>query len=156
VPPADRVPPAERARRIARRAFVAAWILLGILGALNHTVAERTAGRRWDLALPHLRYGYVMFNENPRTVRTFEYARPGGERRPLAELVPSTSLGYSRARLAITVAQKPIYLAEVCLKLHLPAGQELTFYVDEYQVDVDPRRPARTFTYRCDAHGLAR
>lgn len=146
----------ERVARIARRAFVVAWIVLGVAGALNHTVAERVAGRRWDLKLPHLRYGYVMFNQNPRTVRVFEYSRGGGPRRPLAELVPTPALGYARARLAINVAIKPVYLAELCMKLHPAPGETFTFHVDEYQVDVDARRPARTLTYRCDEHGLAR
>ncbi len=144
------------ARALATRAFVAAWIVLGVAGALNHTIAERALGRRWDLALPHLRYGYVMFNDNPRLVRVLEYSRAGGGRRPLAELARTPAIGYARARLAINVAIKPILLAELCMKLHLPPGEVLTFHIDEYQVDLDPRRPARSLSYRCDEHGLAR
>jgi hypothetical protein len=50
----------------ARRGFALAWVLLGLAGALNHTIAMKPIGERFDLVLPHLRYGYVMFNANLR------------------------------------------------------------------------------------------
>jgi hypothetical protein len=139
----------------ARRAFIAAWILAGLLGALNHGVAEKLFGRRYDLRLPHLRYGHVMFNKNPTSVRVYSYAGPDGERHDLADLVAIPAPGYERTRLAINLAFKPSYLHEVCFRYILRhADADLTFFVDEYQVDLDRERPVRTATMRCTADGL--
>jgi hypothetical protein len=135
---------------VARRAFVVVWIALGVLGALNHTVF----GRRLDLVLPHLRYGHVMFNLNPRRVQVVEFARADGVRRSAAELVPTPAFGYRRARFAVDLMCKADYLKEVCFRAFRARAEELTFFVDEYQVDQDPRRPAHTETLRCDGRGL--
>ena len=59
---------------------------------------SKLLGRRFDLVLPHLAAGYVMFKENPRTARVYEYARADGERHDLADLVATPSPGYARAR----------------------------------------------------------
>jgi len=135
----------------ARRLLVAAWMVLGVLGALNHTVF----GRALDLVLPHLRYGHVMFNRNPRTVSVAEYLGPDGTRRTVADLVPTAAPGYQRSRLAIDLMTQPDYLREICLRAFRRSARELTFIIDEYQVDQDPRHPARSQRLRCDAHGLA-
>lgn len=139
----------------ARRAFVAVWVLLGIAGALDHTLAERLLGSRVDLLLPHLKYGYVMFNANPRTVSVYEYAGADGVRHDVADLDPTPAPGYARARLAIDVALQPAYLAEVCLLAARERHAEYDFFVTDYQVDVDPRRPSATTALHCDSHGLA-
>ncbi len=137
-----------------RRVFVVAWVLLSFAGALDHTIAEKLFGRRFDLVLPHLQYGYVMFNLNPRTVRVYEYARADGVRHDLAELVAVPAPGYARARLAIDVAVKPEYLGEVCYRATRASREAYDFFVSEYQVDVDARTPSRTTAMHCDAHGL--
>jgi hypothetical protein len=126
-----------------RRAFIVVWILLGLGGALG-------LGRGGRLVLPHLLYPHVMFNQHLRTVWVHEYAGPDGVRHPLAELVPNTSLGYARARLFINLFFAPDYRLEVCLRALHRGGGPYTFYTDEYQVDVDPRRPARTTAFRCE------
>jgi len=100
--------------QLARRTFVAVWIALGCAGAVNHTIAEKVLGHRFDLVLPHLRYGYVMFNRNPRTVEVYEYTRSGGARHDLADLLVTPAPGYKTARLAVDLAFQPRYLAEVC------------------------------------------
>jgi len=139
----------------ARRAFVVAWIVLGLAGALNHTIAEKVVGRRFDLFLPHIAYGHVMFNKNERVATTFEYARADGVRHNIADLVATPALGYKRARVALNVLVNKSYLAEVCFRATRDSHESFTFYVDEFDVDANPRRPARTFVLRCDARGLA-
>ncbi|MGH7296470.1 MAG: hypothetical protein ACRELB_16150 [Polyangiaceae bacterium] len=137
-----------------RRVFVAAWILLGLAGALDHTVAEKLFGRRFDLGLPHLKYGYVMFNVNPRTVRVYEYAGSDGVRRSLADLVAVPAPGYPRARLAVDATVKPEYLSEICYRATRAHHEEYDFFVSEYRVDVDPHTPSSTTTMHCGSHGL--
>jgi hypothetical protein len=138
-----------------RRAFVAAWILLGLLGALNHGIAQELIGRRLDLRLPHLRYGHVMFNRNPTRVWVFTYEGRDGQRRDLAELVATPAPGYKRTLLAMNVAAKPDYLHEVCFRhTRRHPDADLTFFVDEYDVDVDRDTPVRTAVLRCNADGL--
>jgi hypothetical protein len=137
-----------------RRAFVAAWIVLGVVGALNHTVFQKLFDEKFDLQLPHLKYGHVMFNRNLHQVPVYEYAGKDGARHPLADLVETPALGYQRTRLAFDVLTKQDYLMELCFRTFERRGEVLTFYADEYDVDVDPRKPARTTTFSCDANGL--
>jgi len=140
----------------ARRVFVAAWILLGVLGALNHTIAEELLGRRFDLRLPHLRYGYVMFNENPRKVVVFEYARADGVRHDLADLVATPAPGYKRTRVAVNLMLKPRWLDEICFRaIKRDPDDELTIYAHEHDLDVDRSEPVRTHQFQCSSHGLA-
>jgi hypothetical protein len=139
----------------ARRALVVAWLVLGIAGALDHTVAESLFGRRFDLVLPHLKYGHVMFNQNPRQVTVLGYLAPDGARRDLADLMGTPAIGYARARLAINVMFNGDYLVELCLRVQQRDPRELTFVVDDWDLDADAHRPAATHRFRCDAHGLA-
>ena len=140
---------------LARRAFVVGWIVLAVFGALNHTIAERLFGKRFELALPQLEYGYVMFNKNPRQVQVYSYARADGVRHDLADLVRTPSPGYKRARVAIDAAFDPRVLDEICFRATRGSTEKLTFFVDEYDLDVDARAPVRTRALACDAHGLA-
>ena len=143
-------------RTWARRGFVAAWIVLGVLGALDQTILPETVGTHLDLRLPHLRYGYVMFDRNPRRVLVYHYAGPDGVRHDLADLVETPAIGYRRARLAISILAKPDVLQELCFRATRAAPDlRLTFFVDEYQVGDDPPAPPVTHTLACDAHGLA-
>ena len=138
----------------ALRVFVAVWVVLGLLGALDHTIAERVLGHRVDLVLPHLKYGYVMFNVNPRKVSVYEYARADGVRHELADLVPVAAPGYARARLAVDATLEPQYLREVCYRATRRNHEEYDFFVEEYDVDADTRAPSQTTTLHCDLHGL--
>jgi hypothetical protein len=139
----------------AQRVFVLVWMTLGLAGALDHTIAQKILGSRIDLVLPHLKYGYVMFNANPRKVDVYEYAGPDGVRHDLADLVAVPAPGYKRARLGIDLLSKPEYLAEVCYRGSRASHAEYDFFDSEYQVDVDPRRPSKTTTIHCSVHGLA-
>jgi hypothetical protein len=138
----------------ARRIFVAAWIVLGVAGALNHTVSQKVFDTRFDLMLPHLKYGHVMFNRNLRKVPTYQYMGADGVRHDLADLVETPALGYHRTRFAFDVLTKDDYLLEVCFRSFQRNPSPLTFITDEYDVDVDARKPARTTTYSCGADGL--
>lgn len=144
----------DRAKKTVRRVFIVAWIVLALAGALDHTIALKTLGRRFDLGLPHLRYGHVMFNSNLRVVQTYQYARKDGVRHDVADLVPTAALGYKRARLAMNILFNPRYLREICFRSLHALDDELTIYIDEYNLDVARGRPTRTFTLRCDVHGL--
>src|SRR5439155_27262527 len=125
----------------ARRAFVVAWLLLAVAGALDHTVAESLFGRRFDLWLPHLKYGHVMFNQNPRQVQTLGYLGANGERRDLAELSGTPAIGYARARLAINVMFNGDYLSELCFRVQGRAPRAITFLVEEWDLDASRDRP---------------
>ena len=131
--------------------FVVTWLALSLAGALNHTIAERVFGGRLDLALPHLAYGYVMFNENPKRVPVFTFARGTGERRNIAELDPRPAFGYSRARAAVDATLAPLYLRDLCNRSLRSIDDDLTIYVDGYDVLVDNQNPAVTSTLKCNA-----
>ena len=138
----------------ARRAFVAVWILLGLAGALDHTIAEKVLGTRIDLVLPHLKYGYVMFNANPRTVNVYSYAGRDAARHDLADLVAAPAPGYARARVAIDAEFQPAYLAEICLRAVRTTRQEYDFYVETYAVDPGKSTLTDTRVLHCSPHGL--
>jgi hypothetical protein len=140
----------------ARRAFVVVWIVLTVAGALDQTVAESLFGRRFDLLLPHLKYGHVMFNKNPRTVQVLGYAGSDGVRHDLADLVATPALGYARARLAVDQILQPYYIAEVCLRTQRRARRELEFIVDDWDVGVGTRHLTATHRYRCEQNGVLR
>ena len=138
----------------ARRAFVIAWLTLTVAGALDQTVAESLFGRRFDLLLPHLKYGHVMFNRNPRRVQVLSFLGADGARRDLAELVATPAPGYARARLAVDQILEPDYIAELCLRAQRRRRRELTFVVVDWDIDVGARRPAGTHEYRCEENGV--
>jgi hypothetical protein len=139
----------------ARRALVVVWVFLGIAGAMNHTIAEKLIGRRFNLVLPHLEYGYVMFNKNPHDPTVYDYEGADGVRRPLAELVHTPAIAYADARLCVNVILQPDYLREVCYRATRGTTERYTFLIDRYDTDVDSRRPVETLTLSCDAHGLS-
>ena len=138
----------------ARRAFVVAWILCTVAGALDQTVAQSLFGRRFDLLLPHLKYGHVMFNKNPRRVQVLSYLGPDGARRDLAALVATPAPGYARARLAVDEILEPDYLSEVCLRAERRRPRPLTFVADDWDVEPGARRLAATHLYRCQENGV--
>jgi hypothetical protein len=139
----------------ARRVFVTAWIGLGVLGALNHTIAQDLLGRRFDLRLPHLRYGYVMFNQNPRQVIVAEYEGEDGIRHNLADLVATPAPGYKRTRVAVNLLLKPRWIDEICYRaIKRKPDDRLTFFIREYDLDEDPDSPVRTNILDCSRNGL--
>lgn len=136
---------------LLRRAFIVIWIVLGVAGAIDHTIAERYLGGSLDLRLPHLQYGYVMFNENARRVPVFTYARGDGVRRDLAELDPRPAPGYARSRAAVDATLAPSYLRDLCNRSLRSRDDDLTIYIDGYDVLVDNQHPAISSTVKCNA-----
>jgi hypothetical protein len=128
------------------RAFIVAWLVLAVGGALNHTILDG----RLTLVLPHLQYGYVMFNQNPTRVPVFTYAHGDGERHDLAELDPRPAPGYARARAAVDATLAPLYLRDLCNRGLSSADDEITIYIDGYDVLVDNEKPAISSTVKCN------
>lgn len=116
-----------------KRAFIVAWIALALAGALDHTIAPHLLGRSYDLVLPHLQYGYVMFNANPHRVPVFTYARADGVRHDLAELEPRPAFGYARARVALDAMFTPVYLRDLCNRALRDKDDAITIYADGYE-----------------------
>lgn len=116
-----------------KRGFIVLWIVLALAGALDHTIAPRLFGRSFDLFLPHLQYGYVMFNANPRRVPVFTYARADGVRHDLADLDPRPAFGYARARVALDAMFTPIYMRDLCNRALRDAADAITIHVDGYE-----------------------
>ena len=137
-----------------RRAFVAGWIGLAVLGALDQTIFPSLFGAKLELGLPQLKYGHDMFHENLRRVRVGHYARADGVEHDLADLVETPSLGYKRSRTELNLLASAAYVRELCRRALRSPDDELTITVDEYEVDRDPRRPSTSFQLRCDAHGV--
>ena len=138
-------------RQRLRRVFVVAWIALAVAGALDHTIAQRVLGRTIDLGLPHLQYGYVMFNLNPTRVPVFTYSRNGGERRDIEELEPRPAFGYKRARVELDAMYTPVYLRDLCNRALRSRDDAITIFIDGYQSDVDNEHPAMTSKVSCGA-----
>lgn len=139
---------------IARRALVVGWVVLGVLGALDHTLAERVFGRRFDLGLPHLKYGWVMFNHNPRTISVYRYTGADGTPHDLADLVATPAPGYARARLLVDALTEPQTLSEVCFRATRRTGETYDFVIDDYETDPGQSRLVGTRTLHCTTHGL--
>ncbi|HEY5927629.1 MAG TPA: hypothetical protein VIV11_38355 [Kofleriaceae bacterium] len=133
-----------------RRGFIVTWLVLGLAGALNHTIADRVFGGTVDLKLPHLQYGYVMFNQNPTRVPVFTFARGDGERRDLSDLDPRPAPGYARARATVDATLAPTYLRDLCNRALRSADDEITIHIDGYDVLVDNQNPAISSTVKCD------
>jgi len=129
------------------RAFIVAWLVLGVAGALNHTILDGNLA----LGLPHLQYGYVMFNENPTRVPVFTFAHAGEARSHLADLDPRPAPGYARARAAVDATLTPLYLRDLCNRALRSSDDEITIYIDGYDVLIDNENPAISSAVKCDA-----
>lgn len=125
---------ATTARKALRRSFVVFWFIAGLAGALNHGVALTVFGRRFDLELPHLRYGYVMFNRIPREISVLQYVTTSGERGYLADLVATPALGYRRARLAMDAWVGLPYIEQVCRRVQRDSANGFRVVSQTYQI----------------------
>ena len=136
-------------RALAGRGLLALWLLLSVLGALNQTVALLVFGRRFDLLLPHLSAGYVMFVEIPRTIEIHSYVDAQGDKHSIADLVKTPAPFYKRARTEANLAMAPGLLHDICRE-----QAASTFLIEEYKLNFHPERPYRSTTLSCDAQGL--
>jgi hypothetical protein len=129
---------------------VSVWLLLQILAALDHTFIRGILPfkRQLSLVLPHLKYGWVMFNRPPPRATVWTFVAAGQtERRHLGAALETTSLTYMRARVSLQSEFNPDYPAELCARLDSLRGATLTKSV--YATD-DPSHPVRRESFRCE------
>ena len=134
-----------------QRAFIVAWIALALAGALDHTIAQRVLGRTIDLRLPHLQYGYVMFNANPHRVPVLTYAHAGGERHDAAELDPARRSAMRARASRSTRCSTRSTCATSATATCASKDDAITIYVDGYDIDLNRDKPTITSTVTCDA-----
>lgn len=65
-----------------------------------------------------------------------------------------SSFGYSAPRFPIRVLAAQDYVKEICYRATRGSTQFIPFFIDEYDMDVSPRRPVNVVTLRCTPHGL--
>lgn len=99
------------------------WLGLSVCGALNHRLLPGIYPRDGMLSavLPHLKYGYVMFDRMPDRFVVVGY-RDGLDptRRSLAELLGADSWGYQEGRSFLTLNTHDGWLGWLCLRGRLP------------------------------------
>lgn len=127
-------PSAVAIRTSLRRVFIVGWLVAGLAGALNHGIALKVLGHRFDLVLPHLRYGYVMFNHIPRDITVVQYLTPSGEKRLLSDLVDTPALGYESARLSMDAMNGRRYLEQICRSASGRSLTHLRLISEEYEI----------------------
>ena len=100
-----------------RRSFIVFWLIISILGALNHTIYRGILPRKKVLVelLPHLRYGWVMFNRSPDIIHTFWYIPKGGTKEiHLSDLEKTPSFLYKEARVGLSAYSSEDYVEYLC------------------------------------------
>jgi hypothetical protein len=143
-------PERREPRTALLRGFLLVWLLLHVLAALDHTLIRGILPYKQQLSqvLPHLKYGWVMFNRPPRRAIVWTFVAAGQtERRHLAAALETTSLTYMRARVSLQSEFNPDYPAELCARLASLRGAILTKSV--YTID-DPLHPVRRESFRCE------
>ena len=138
-------------RQYLRRSFVVAWLALAIAGALSHTIWPNLISPQSSLIqwLPHLKYGYVMFNKMPRQLPVMTYTRdePGfGPARPIAAMIQTPAPGYDVARTALNMLFAPDFLPHLC-KTN-PKADGATFNMEFFQIG-PPAKKIRTMRHLC-------
>ncbi len=142
--------------KLVRRAFIFGWLVLAVVGAANHTIDRTLLDPSSPLIqwLPHLRYGYVMFNTMPRKLPVLRYTRDDpdfGPPRPVSDLVDTPAPGYGVARTAVNLLNDQKYLSYLCATN--PKADGANFQVDLYEVE-PPARLVKTFRLDCRARRL--
>lgn len=139
-----------RGRLVRRGAHALAllWLGLGVVGGLNHRLWPGLYEQRGALPklMPHLRYGYVMFDRMPErfTVATYREAT-GGSGQPLAQLMVPSSWGYEEARAFIMLNMYPGFLDWLCQQR---PERAVTFELQRYHLGQSLELGARQ-SFRC-------
>jgi hypothetical protein len=124
-----------RDRSIAR-GMAAIWLGLSVCGALNHRLIPGIYPRDGILSavLPHLKYGYVMFDRMPDRFVVVSY-RDGLDptRRSLATLLGADSWGYQEGRIFLTLNMHDAWLGWLCLRGRL--GPSVIVELEQFQID---------------------
>lgn len=134
------------------RIFVAFWVVLSVAGALNHTIIPFLFGKPLKLWLPHLKYGFVMFDHND-TELLLAYYKPryAAARLPIADLIETPSLTYKETHANVNLLLYPPYLEHLCWRGGLAEGAD--FFLDHYDVQATPHI-IRTDRFRCESGKL--
>ena len=138
------------AKRGGIRALIAVWLLASTAAAANRTFTSQYP----DVVaiLPHLQFGFVMFNRIPTRVRVATYSTPDSLRRPIAELQTTASFGYARSRAYLNLNTKPEWLNWLC-RVH--SAREFIITVDELAIDAE-HGLLSSAEYRCAMGSLYR
>ena len=138
---------------VLRRFFIVLFLGAAILGAIRHTLAPGLySSRGWvTTLLPQLAWGYVMFNRMPLDVSVVFYRKAGGVYAPAAELLPTASLGYSEARLALQRAMNPNLVNQWCHER--PELRDYEFRIQNFRIGHGARLVSERH-WRCGARGL--
>ena len=100
-----------------RRPFIIFWLVISVLGSLNHTIYKGILPWRNVLIefFPHLRYGWVMFNHSPDIIHTFWYI-PKGETEEIhiSDLEKTPSILYKDARVGLSAYYDRDYVDYLC------------------------------------------
>jgi len=139
---------------VIKRSFILVWVISVLLGALDHTVLPGILPFKRVVVriLPHLTYGWVMFN-NIRPEQTIWYYKPQGseELHHIADLVPNDSLLYKRARVSVNAIFVGDYIQQLCQRY--PAAQQAIFEKRNTLTD-HGLEPISIERYRCEAGKL--
>lgn len=127
--------PGISASRLLKRVAIAGWLVLTVMGALNHTLLPGILPRPLTTALPNLRYGYVMFNRNMPEVGVLSY-RDGGEYRHISDWIRTPAPGYKDARATINLLLIPDYLNYLCAQQ--PGEHEIRYQTYRVLASRDP------------------
>lgn len=132
--------------------FIVVWLVLILLGALNHNIFPKLGGRIDAPQLPHLRYGYVMFNRSPPVVPVIHYQPwPSREWIHISDLVNTPAPLYKRSRVLIDILFTNFdYMLALCARG--PGTQDAIFRVERHA----PAHPERKQVdrYVCHEHRL--
>lgn len=117
-----------------QKVLIVAWMALALAGALNHSVVPKLLNRRLQLWLPHLKYGFVMFNQNPRKV-SVAYFKPrlSAAQVPVADLIQTPAPGYKLSRTNLNLFFYRNYMMYLCARAEGADGGE--FILDTYRID---------------------
>lgn len=138
----------------AKRSLLVGWVLLSILGALDHTLFPRLFGSSLSLSLPHLYSGHVMFVRIPRTPTIHLYRDDKGALRPLYELTETHGWLYERARLEANLSFSPALLPAICRRHFARTGAATEFVREEHRLSAGAPQPVTRISFRCDERGL--
>ena len=110
--------PLVRGRIWAMPVFVV-WLGLSLLGALDHNLISAPIfgeGGKLPLVLPHLKYGYVMYNEVPPSVPRLVIVGGTNDRiRTTNDLIETPAPLYKASRIFVnTMMYGPVWLEHVC------------------------------------------
>ena len=137
-------------RAYARRASLVLWLGMSVVGALNFNLFEERFfphGGGLTAALPHLRFGHVMFDRVPKNITVPSVTFADGVHHGLSSVLVTDSIGYEDARGYLGFALDPDWERRICRRIG--PRPDVTLWLQEVEIKDAPRvKSARTI--RCD------